>query len=101
MIYFDYASTTPVRKQIIDTYIKVLSSYYGNSDSMHEVGRTANKLMEQSREQIAQLLKVDKDEVIFTSCASEANNLAIRSARDCINIEESISLHQEWNTLVC
>ncbi len=78
MIYFDYASTTPVRKQIIDTYIKVLSSYYGNSDSMHEVGRTANKLMEQSREQIAQLLKVDKDEVIFTSCASEANNLAIK-----------------------
>lgn len=78
MIYFDYASTTPVRKQIIDTYIKVLSSYYGNSDSMHEVGRTANKLMEQSREQIAQLLKIDKDEVIFTSCASEANNLAIK-----------------------
>lgn len=78
MIYLDYASTTPVRQEVMDAYIKVLKTHFGNSDSMHEVGRSTSKLMEQSREQIARLLKVQKEEILFTSCASEANNLAIK-----------------------
>ncbi len=78
MIYLDYAATTPVRKEIIDTYTKLLNTYYGNSDSLHEIGRNSSKLMEQSREMIAQLLHVNKEEIIFTSCASESNNYATK-----------------------
>lgn len=78
MIYLDNASTTKVRKEVLDTYVKVLSSYYGNSDSLHDLGRETSKLMEQSRAQIAQLLSVKSDEIFFTSCASESNNWAIK-----------------------
>lgn len=78
MIYLDYASTTPIRKEVLETYTMLLHKYYGNSDSLHEIGRETSKLMEQGRAQIAQLLHVHKDEIIFTSCASESNNYAIK-----------------------
>ncbi len=78
MIYLDYASTTPIRKEVLDTYMKVLHEYYGNSDSLHEIGRQTSKLLEQSRANIAQLLHIYSEEVIFTSCASESNNMAIK-----------------------
>lgn len=78
MIYLDYTSTTPVRKEVLSTYSKLLEEYYGNSDSLHDIGRRAGKLMEQSRAQIAQLLHVYKEEILFTSCASESNNMAIK-----------------------
>ena len=53
MIYLDYASTTPIRPDILKTYYKLLQDYYGNSDSLHDLGRESGKLMEQSRAQIA------------------------------------------------
>ena len=78
MIYLDYASTTPIRPEILKTYYKLLQDYYGNSDSLHDLGRESGKLMEQSRAQIAQLLHVYREEILFTSCASESNNAAIK-----------------------
>ena len=80
MIYLDYASTTPICPEILKTYTRLLEKHYGNSDSLHELGRETGKLMEQSRAQIAQLLHVYKDEILFTSCASESNNAAIKGA---------------------
>ncbi len=79
MIYLDYASTTPLDQEVLATYTKVLNTYFANADSLHTLGREANKLVEQSRSQIANLLKVNSDEVIFTSCASEANNYATKA----------------------
>lgn len=78
MIYFDYASTTPIRDEVVETYTKLLKTYYGNSDSLHDLGRESGKLMEQSRAQIAQLLHVSPQEILFTSCASESNNYATK-----------------------
>lgn len=78
MIYLDYASTTPIRKEILDAYQKVLHTYYGNADSLHQVGRESQKLMEKSRAQIAQLFSVSASEIFFTSCASESNSWAIK-----------------------
>ena len=79
MIYLDYASTTPIRKEVLDTYTMLLAKYYGNSDSLHDIGRESAKLMEQSRANIAQLFHVQKDEIFFTSCASESNNYATKA----------------------
>ena len=76
MIYLDYSSTTPIREEVLKTYTMLLKTYYGNSDSLHDLGRETGKLMEQSRAQIAQLFHVYKDEILFTSCASESNNYA-------------------------
>lgn len=78
MIYLDYASTTPIRKEVLKTYTMLLEKYYANSDSLHDLGRETAKLMEQSRAQIAQLFHVEKEELIFTSCASESNNYATK-----------------------
>lgn len=79
MIYLDYASTTPIRKEVLDTYTMLLSDYYGNSDSLHDIGRESAKLMEKSRANIAQLFHVRSDEIFFTSCASESNNYATKA----------------------
>lgn len=79
MIYLDYASTTPIRKEVLDTYHMLLETYYGNSDSLHDIGRESANLMEQSRANIAQLFHVKKEEILFTSCASESNNYACKS----------------------
>lgn len=78
MKYFDYASTTPLDEDVYQTYIKILSSQYANADSLHDLGRESHRLMEKSRAQIAQLLSVCDDEILFTSCASEANSTAIK-----------------------
>lgn len=78
MIYLDYASTTPLHPEVLETYTKLLENHYGNSDSLHDIGRKVNKAMEQSRNHCAKLLHVDSSELIFTSCASEANNYAIK-----------------------
>jgi cysteine desulfurase len=78
MIYLDYASTTPLHPEVLKTYTKLLESHYGNSDSLHDIGRKVNKAMEQSRDLCAKLLNVQPSELIFTSCASEANNYAVK-----------------------
>ena len=77
MIYLDYSATTPVNKDVLDSFNKVCIEYYGNANSLHKLGRESYHLMEASIKQIANLLNVRNEEVIFTSGASESNNLAI------------------------
>ena len=76
MIYLDYSATTPVNREVIDTYIKVSERYIGNPNSLHKLGFEAKKLIDDATNQIKRLLNTDKD-IIYTSGASEANNLAI------------------------
>ena len=78
MVYLDYSATTPVDKRVIDTYSKVCSDYIGNPNSLHKLGCKSKELIDASVRQIASILGVLPDEVIFTSGASEANNLAIK-----------------------
>lgn len=80
MIYLDYAATTPLSDDIRHTYEKLLDTHFANADSAYKIGYEVNGLMEKSRALIAEMLHVRTDELIFTSCASEANNLAIKGA---------------------
>ena len=77
MIYLDYSATTPANKEVVDTFSKVSLDYIGNPNSLHKLGVEAKKLMDAATKQVAELLRVKENEVIFTSGASEANNLAI------------------------
>lgn len=77
MIYLDYSATTPANKEVVDTFSKVSLDYIGNPNSLHKLGVDAKKLMDAATKQTAELLGVKENEVIFTSGASEANNLAI------------------------
>ena len=78
MIYLDYSATTPVNSEVLETYVKVSKDYFGNPNSLHKLGVDAKKLIDASTEQIANILGVKSSEVIYTSGASEANNMAIK-----------------------
>ena len=78
MIYLDYVATTPLNQDVLNTYHNLLSKYFYNADSMYDKGIEVNRLMEHSRKLISDYLNVKEDEVIFTSCGSEANNMAIK-----------------------
>lgn len=78
MIYLDYSATTPVNKEVLDTFNKVTKDYIGNPNSLHKLGKKTKELIEVSTKQIADLLKVLPEEIIYTSGATESNNLAIK-----------------------
>ena len=78
MIYLDYSATTPVNENVLDTYVKVTKDYIGNPNSLHELGVKAKKLIDASTNQIASILGVKASEIIYTSGASESNNMAIK-----------------------
>ena len=77
-IYLDYAATTPIDEEIIESYYKLLKVNYGNSDSIHEEGTKAGTFLKKARMQIANLLNCKENEVIFTSGSTESNNTAIK-----------------------
>ncbi len=78
MIYLDYSATTPVDKRVLDTFNKVCIDYPGNVNSLHDLGIKSKNLETYSTEEIAKLLHVKSNEIIYTSGASESNNLAIK-----------------------
>ena len=78
MIYLDYSATTPVNDEVLDTYVKVTKEYIGNPNSLHELGVNSKRLIDAATNQIADILNVKTSEVIYTSGASEANNMAIK-----------------------
>ncbi len=82
-IYFDSVSTTSLNKEVLKTYKEILDNHYCNSDALYDDGVTIYNMQEKSRGNIAKLLNVEKDEIIFTSGASEANSLAIKGL--CLN----------------
>lgn len=80
MIYFDNSATTKPYKEVIDSFVKVSTDYFGNPSSLHQLGGMAEQLLSQARNQIAKLLNVKQTEIIFTSGGTESNNLAIKGA---------------------
>ena len=76
--YFDYAATTPVDKRVLDVMLPYFTNHFGNTSSLHQVGQTANEAVENSREIFANALGVSKDEIYFTSSATESNNTVIK-----------------------
>jgi len=78
MIYFDYASTTPLNQDVYNSYIDVLNKYFYNSEGLYPSAVKVNDLMNKARKELADLLGVHLSEIIFTSGGSEANNTAIK-----------------------
>ena len=77
MRYFDYTATTPIDKEVLETYIKVQNSYFANTSSLHSLGQKSNALFEQASAEIKDLLGLKQHNIVYTSNATEANNLAI------------------------
>jgi len=78
MIYLDSQATTPIDPQVVEAMLPFLTENYGNPHSNeHIAGWKSAQAVEDSREQVAELINADPDEIIFTSGATESNNLAI------------------------
>jgi cysteine desulfurase len=81
-IYLDYNATTPVLPEVVDAMLPYLHVRFGNPSSGHAFGRAAREAVERARQQLAQLLSCESEEVVFTSGGTEANNLAIRGVTE-------------------
>ena len=80
MIYLDYAATTPVDQRVLDAMLPYFRENYGNPSSVHRLGQKAETAIDSAREKVAAVLHCRADEIIFTSCGSESDNLALRGA---------------------
>ncbi|WP_069998042.1 cysteine desulfurase family protein [Cellulosilyticum sp. I15G10I2] len=78
MIYLDYAATTPVNKEVLQTFCDISTRYMANPNASHQLGLEAKARLDLSTENIAELLGIKTTEIIYTSGASEANNLAVK-----------------------
>jgi len=76
-IYLDHAATTPLRAEVLEAMLPFLTEHYGNPSSIHGPGRRARQALDESREAVAGLIGAKPREIIFTSGATENDNLAL------------------------
>ena len=79
-IYLDYAATTPVDPRVSKTMEPFLSENFGNTMSLHSFGQEVKIVLEESREKLAGVINANPNEIIFTSSATESNNLALKGS---------------------
>ncbi|MEM8520774.1 cysteine desulfurase family protein [Flavobacterium sp. PL12] len=99
-IYLDNASTTALRPEVIQEMTKVLAEDYGNPSSTHSLGRKSKSVLELSRKSIAQNLNATAQEIIFTSCGTEANNWILRSAVKDLQVTRIITSRMEHHAVL-
>lgn len=78
MIYLDYAANTRVDKEVLDLYYNTALNNYGNPNSNHKFGKQSKELIEEATKKISKYLNIEPEEIIYTSGATESNNLAIK-----------------------
>lgn len=76
-IYLDHAATTPMLPEVIETITKSMQDSYGNASSIHRMGRDARKQLDHARSMLAETIRADARDIVFTSGGTEANNLAL------------------------
>lgn len=82
-IYLDYSASTPIDQRVLEEMVDVYQNAYGNADSRtHEFGERARSIVENARGQVAAILEINKEEVFFTSGATESNNIAIQGLKE-------------------
>jgi cysteine desulfurase len=77
-IYLDHAATTPVDPRVVEAMLPFWTRHYGNASSIYRLGREAHQALDQARDTVAQILNCAPREIIFTSCGTESDNLALR-----------------------
>lgn len=77
-VYLDYAATTPVDPRVLKRMLPFFTKKFGNTMSLHSFGQEAKRALEESRIEVANLMRAKPEELIFTSSATEANNMVIK-----------------------
>lgn len=78
MIYLDYSATTPVSYDVLESYNKATRDYMGNANSIHALGVKSKVLLNSATKQLCELFDINEDELIYTSGATESNNMALK-----------------------
>lgn len=78
MIYLDYAANTPAHEEVLKSFVDFSTRYIANPNASHALGQATKIVLDEATERMAQLLGVQKSEIIYTSGATEANNLALK-----------------------
>lgn len=78
MVYLDYSATTPINQEVLESFNKASLNFIGNPNSLHKLGVDAKNLIDSATAQIADIMKVKPEEIIYTSGSSESNNTAIK-----------------------
>lgn len=99
-VYLDNASTTALRPEVIQEMTHVLEQEYGNPSSTHSFGRSSKNVLELSRKIIAKNLNATAQEIIFTSCGTEANNWILQSAVKDLKVERIITSKIEHHAVL-
>ena len=99
-VYFDNAATTPLAPQVLEEMLPYLSQHFGNPSSIHSFGRNTRSAIEKSRKTVAGLFNISPSEIFFTSCASEADNLAIISGVRSLNCKHIITTKIEHHAVL-
>ncbi len=76
--YFDNAATTRVKPEVLNEMLPYLRESFGNPSSMYTIGREAKKAIEEARKRVAILINADPEEIYFTGCGSESDNIALK-----------------------
>ena len=99
-VYFDNAATTPMLKEVVDVMAESMMENYGNPSSIHEFGRKAKVAIETSRKNIAKMLNVSSNEIVFTSGGTEANNLVLSNAVKFLGVKRVITSKIEHHAVL-
>ena len=94
-VYFDNNATTQVAPEVREAMLPFFGELYGNPSSMHAFGGQVAKHLDRAREEVARFLNADPDEVIFTSCATESDNSAVRGTADFFGKELKVITAQD------
>lgn len=100
MYYFDYSATTKTDKQVLDRFNEVSQNYFGNANSSYDYAKKCKKIIDDSSEIIANYFNILPNEIIYTSGASEANNLAIKGTAELTNKKHIITTKIEHSSVV-
>jgi len=100
MIYLDYNATAPLHKNVIKKIQSLMFEDFGNPSSIHKIGRNSKKIVEEVRRNILSILKASNYDLVFTSGATESNNLAIKGFIKKNNIKTIYSLETEHASVV-
>lgn len=99
-VYLDNASTTAIRTEVIQEMTKVMTEDFGNPSSTHSFGRNAKSILELSRKSIAKHFNITAQEIIFTSCGTEANNWILRSVVKDLKVKRIITSKIEHHAVL-
>jgi len=100
MIYLDYNATAPLHKNVIKKIQSLKFEDFGNPSSVHKTGRNSKKIVEEVRRNILSILNAKNYDLIFTSGATESNNLAIKGIVEKNNIKTIYSLETEHASVI-